>query len=131
MTNDTLILEAKKASLKAYAPYSNFHVGAAILLKDGQIIHGCNIENASYGLCMCAERNALYSLIAQGYKVNDVQKLAIYANAKRLVSPCGACRQVFVELLKLDTPIIMGNEKEKLETTVADLLPLSFTGENL
>ena len=131
MRNEDLILEAKKASLKAYAPYSKFHVGCALKLKSGQIIHGCNVENASYGLCMCAERNALYFLISQGFLVTEVKALAIYANAKQLVSPCGACRQVFVELLSADTKIIMANDKEQLETTVAALLPLSFTGENL
>ena len=131
MRNDDLILEAKKATLKAYAPYSQFHVGCALMLKNGHIIHGCNVENASYGLCMCAERNALYSLISQGFLATEVKALAIYADAKQLVSPCGACRQVFVELLSADTKIIMANDKEQLETTVATLLPLSFTGENL
>lgn len=128
---ERLILEAKKASLKAYAPYSHFHVGCAVLLEDGQIIHGCNVENASYGLCICAERNALFSLIAQGYQSKNVQALAIYADADKLVSPCGACRQVFVELLQENVPVIMANSHENLETTVKALMPLSFTGENL
>ena len=66
MRNEDLILEAKKASLKAYAPYSKFHVGCALKLKSGQIIHGCNVENASYGLCMCAERNAISTMITNG-----------------------------------------------------------------
>ena len=77
MNNETLIEEAKAARLKAYTPYSNFKVGAALLTKDGKIFHGCNVENASYGLCNCAERTAFFSAVAQGYQPGDFDKLAV------------------------------------------------------
>lgn len=131
MEKEKLILEAKKASQKAYAPYSSFKVGCAILLTDGNMVIGCNVENASYGLCMCAERNALFALIGQGIDPKSVKMLAIYADADKLVSPCGACRQVFVELLPNQTSVLMANDREYREATVESLLPLSFTGENL
>lgn len=126
-----LIDEAFKARQNAYATYSHFKVGAALLLKSGKVIHGCNIENASYGLTMCAERVAIFQAYALGYRKEDIEALAIVANTEELVSPCGACRQVFVELLEMNTPIILANKEKHIETTVAHLMPLSFTGEIL
>lgn len=119
--------EAKKAREKAYAPYSKFKVGAAIELKDGTVIHGANIENASFGLSNCAERSALFSLISQGYKTEDIVSMTIIANDHAPVSPCGACRQVMHELLPKHTKIYLTNLEGKVkETTKDELLPYAF-----
>lgn len=121
------IEEALKARSKAYAPYSKFKVGAAILLKDGTYVHGANIENASFGLSNCAERSALFSLISQGYKKEDIVSMTIIANDHGPVSPCGACRQVMHELLPKGTPITLANTEGKtMETTPDGLLPYAF-----
>ena len=131
MNKQLLINKALEASKKAYAPYSNYQVGCAILFKNGDVITGCNIENASYGLTMCAERTAIYHAHMQGYDFKEVEMLAVAVDSETLVSPCGACRQVFAELLPMDTLILMGNSTQYIETTVDKLLPFSFTGENL
>jgi len=124
MTN---IEEALKARSKAYAPYSKFKVGAAILMKDGSYVHGANIENASFGLSNCAERSALFSLLSQGYKKEDIVSITIIANDHGPVSPCGACRQVMHELLPKGTKIILANTEGKtMETTPDGLLPYAF-----
>lgn len=121
------IIEAKQARLKAYTPYSNFKVGAALLMKDGKYIHGANIENASFGLTCCAERNALFSAYSQGYQKEDIVSLTVIADDKIPVSPCGACRQVMHELMPLETKITLTNLKgEILEVTIEDLLPYGF-----
>ncbi|HBG33184.1 MAG: cytidine deaminase [Tenericutes bacterium GWF2_38_8] len=121
------IEEALKARSKAYAPYSKFKVGAAILLKDGTYVHGANIENASFGLSNCAERSALFSLISQGYKKEDIVSMTIIANDHGPVSPCGACRQVMHELLPKGTKITLANTEGKtMDTTPDGLLPYAF-----
>jgi cytidine deaminase len=119
--------EALLARSRAYTPYSNFKVGAAILLKNGKYIHGANIENASFGLTNCAERSALYSLYSQGYRKEDIVSITVIANDHGPVSPCGACRQVMHELMPKDTKIILANLKgETMETTPDGLLPYAF-----
>lgn len=121
------IEEAKKAQSKAYVPYSHFKVGAAILLKDGTYVHGANIENGSYGLTSCAERNALYSLISQGFKKEDIVEITVIGDSKHPISPCGACRQVMSELLPKDAPIYLTNAKgDSLKMSVKELLPYGF-----
>jgi cytidine deaminase len=121
------IEQALLARSRAYTPYSNFKVGAAILLKDGTYIHGANIENASFGLTNCAERSALYSLYSQGYHKEDIVSITVIANDHGPVSPCGACRQVMHELLPKDAKIILANLKgETMETTPDALLPYAF-----
>lgn len=121
------IEEAKKARLKAYTPYSNFKVGAAIELKDGTFVHGVNIENASFGLSNCAERSALFSLISQGYDPKDIVSMTVIANDHGPVSPCGACRQVMHELLPRDAKIYLANTKGEIkETNTDELLPYAF-----
>jgi len=92
-----LIEKAKEARKLSYSPYSNFAVGAALLTKDGQVFLGTNIENSSYPLCMCAERNALYNAYMHGYKKEDFVALALSADTDEPCSPCGACRQVMLE----------------------------------
>lgn len=123
----SIMQAANEAKLSTYSPYSKFAVGAAIKVKDGTIIKGANIENAAYGLCICAERVAMFSMHMQGYKGSDVVGMAVTGNTEGPISPCGSCRQVMVELLTLDTPILLTNDKLALkETTVKELLPYSF-----
>lgn len=121
------ILEAKRALSRAYAPYSDFKVGAAIELKDGSFVLGANIENASYGLANCAERSALYALYSQGYQKEDIVAITIIADHQQPVSPCGACRQVMHELMPASAKIFLANLKgEVKETSTNELLPYAF-----
>lgn len=132
LTFDELFIEAKKAREKAYANYSAFKVGAVIECKDGRLIYGANIENASYGLCMCAERNAIFQAHLLGYKKDDYLQLCIVADSKEVTTPCGACRQVLAELYSSSAPIYCCNlEKKYLKTTIKELLPYGFSEENL
>jgi cytidine deaminase len=127
-----LVEEALKARELSYSPYSEFKVGAAILSKDGKIFYGANIENASYPLCMCAERNAIYNAMMDGYKKDDFVALAIIADTDEVCAPCGACRQVMSELLNKDTKIYMANLKGEIkETTPEELLPYAFSSDAL
>lgn len=121
------IKEAKLAREKAYVPYSKFKVGAAIELNDGTFIHGANIENVSYGLTSCAERNGLFSLITQGYNPNDIKAIYITGDTPQPISPCGACRQVMVELMPKNSKVYLTNLVGDVEeTTLAKLLPYAF-----
>ena len=127
-----LYKEALKARENAYVPYSKFKVGAAILLKNGTIISGFNIENSSYGLCNCAERNALFRTYMEGFNKDDIDVLLVIADTLRAVSPCGACRQVMSELMNLDTKVILTNlHDDVIETTVDKLIPYSFNSGDL
>ena len=123
--------KAYKAMDNAYAPYSNFHVGACVKTKDGKYFIGANIENASYGLTNCAERNAIFQTYSQGYRQDDIEALAIVGQGNTLITPCGACRQVLVELLKRDTPIVLGTGEKVLVTNIEELMPMAFTNEAL
>lgn len=125
-----LIEEAKKAREKAYVPYSKFKVGAALLTEDGKIIHGCNIENASYSMTNCAERTAFFKAISEG--ITKFQAIAIVADTEGPCSPCGACRQVMVEFCSSNMPVYLTNLKGDLfETTVSQLLPGAFSSEDV
>ena len=127
-----LIDEARAARELAYAPYSNFQVGAALECKDGRVFRGCNVENASYGLCNCAERTAFFSAIAHGYKPGDFTALAVIGATDGPIAPCGACRQVVLELGGNDLLVILANLKgDLLETTAAGQLPNAFGGRDL
>lgn len=130
MNIEQLIVEAKSAREKAYIPYSKFGVGAALLTKDGKVYHGCNIENAAYSMCNCAERTALFKAYSEGDR--DFVLLAVVADTDRPCSPCGACRQVISELCPKDMKVVLTNLKgDILETTVEELLPGAFTPEDL
>ncbi len=130
MEKDRLIEEAKKARELAYVPYSKFKVGAALLGKDGKVYHGCNIENAAYSMCNCAERTALFKAYSEGEK--DFDALCVVADTKRPVPPCGACRQVIAELCSQDMKVILTNLQGDIEeTTVEKLLPGAFSPEDL
>ncbi len=127
---DTLVKEAKLAQKKAYAPYSKFHVGAALLTKSGKIFHGCNVENASYPVGICAERTAIVAMVAAGER--DPVALAIVTPGKRGGSPCGLCRQTMGEFAR-DFPIVLvgveGQVANARHTSLAALLPDAFDFE--
>ena len=127
MSHENLIEEARAARELAYTPYSKFKVGAALQCKDGRVFRGCNVENASYGLCNCAERTAFFSAIASGYKPGDFTALAVIGETDGPISPCGAGRQVTLELGGNDLPVILTNlDGVRLDTTAAGLLPHAF-----
>ena len=127
-----LVETAIQARELSYSPYSKFKVGAALLCKDGKVFKGANIENSSYPLCMCAERNALYHALMNGYTKNDFVALAIVANTPEVCTPCGACRQVISELFPKDGVIVLANLKGAYqETNIEELLPLAFSGDDL
>ena len=130
MDTTRLIEEAKKAREKAYVPYSKFKVGAALLTEDGRVYHGCNIENAAYSMCNCAERTALFKAYSEGDTA--FKALAVVADTPGPTAPCGACRQVISELCGPDTAIILTNLNGDIkELTVEELLPGAFTSEDL
>ncbi|MCQ2802131.1 MAG: cytidine deaminase [Bacilli bacterium] len=132
MNKEELIEKAKEARELSYSPYSHFKVGAAILTKDGQVFVGANIENSSYPLCMCAERNALYNAMLHGVKKQDMVAMALSANTDEPCSPCGACRQVISELFPKKAPIYMSNLKGDVkETNIDELLPFAFSEDDL
>lgn len=126
--NDAQLLErALAARERAYAPYSRFHVGAALLARDGRVYDGCNVENASYGLCNCAERTALFSAIADGQRRGQLLRILVVADTDEPVSPCGACRQVMLELGGEHLQVVLANRRgRQRQTTAAELLPGAF-----
>lgn len=125
-----MIAEALKAREFAYVPYSKFKVGAALLTEDGKVYKGCNIENAAYSLCNCAERTALFKAYSEGEK--SFKMLAVAADTPGPVSPCGACRQVISELCSPNMPVILTNLNGQVkEMTVEELLPGAFSSEDL
>lgn len=123
----SLIEAAKAASDKAYSPYSKFKVGAALLTKNGNIFSACNVENASYSLTSCAERNAVFQAVSVGEK--DYIAIAIYVDSLLSFPPCGACRQVLAEFAH-DMTVYIVNKTTVVETTLAALLPDKFTLHN-
>ena len=126
-TDEELLELAKEAANKAYAPYSKFKVGACALYSSGNYYLGCNVENASYGLALCAERNAISNAIAAG-ECSDLIKIAIYSPNTKFCSPCGACRQWVYEFEKgQHTKIILEDEDSKtVSYCINELLPHNF-----
>jgi cytidine deaminase len=125
-----LIEEAKLAREKAYVPYSNFKVGAALLAENGKVYHGCNIENAAYSMTNCAERTAIFKAVSEGD--STFKLLAVVADTKGPISPCGACRQVIAELCPKDMEVVLTNLQGDIQKlTVAELLPGAFSPEDL
>jgi cytidine deaminase len=130
MNEKELMEEAKKAREMAYVPYSNFQVGAALLTADGKVYRGCNIENAAYSMCNCAERTALFKAFSEGER--NFEMLAVVADTDRPVPPCGACRQVISELCPRDMKVVLTNLKGDVQQlTAAELLPGAFSKEDL
>ena len=125
-----LEIKATEALNRAYAPYSGFHVGAAVLASDGNIYSGCNIENVSYGGSVCAERVAVWKSISEGQK--QISAVLVTTRQTELVPPCGFCRQVINEFASSDCPVVMLNSKgESKEMTLGTLLPESFGSQHL
>jgi cytidine deaminase len=121
-----LLAAAREASGSAYAPYSNIRVGASLLLDDGSIVGGANVENSSYGLAMCAERTAVGAAVTRGYRT--ILAIAVTSPDISEISPCGACRQVLMEFCEPDTPVFLdsGVGKDPVLYTMEQLLPNSF-----
>ncbi len=126
---DKLVAAAQKARQRAYAPYSDFTVGAAALSADGRVFGGCNIENASYGATICAERVALGAAYAAGCR--EIVALALTGPGERPISPCGICRQVMAELAPDAVVIMQGEGEERHTSSVTDLLPAAFGPDTL
>jgi cytidine deaminase len=129
---DLFVEQLKEAALSArrnaYAPYSQFHVGAAVVCANGVVYSGCNVENAAYGSSICAERVALTAAIAAGAQAGGFRALAVVGQTDEPITPCGACRQVIAELCSPHMPVWLGNLQGEWQcTTVADLLPGAFT----
>ena len=131
MNQQQLINLAFTSADNAYAPYSNYKVGACLLCKDGNYFLGANIENASYGATNCAERSAVFAAYSYGYRKDDFDTLCIVCYGKTIAAPCGICRQVLSELLNQDTPIVLANKENSMVTTIAELLPMQFTSEDM
>jgi cytidine deaminase len=126
---ESLVVAAKQARENAHAPYSNFRVGAALHASSGRIFGGCNIENASYGLTVCAERIAIFKALSEGERNFDA--IAVVTDTERLTPPCGACRQLIWEFCG-DVPVILSNIQGKTETiSMHELLPRPFDASNL
>lgn len=126
---DSLVTAARLAMNRAYCPYSNFAVGAALLTKDGTVITGGNVENASYSGTICAERSAVARAVAEGHR--EFQVIAVCTATAEPCSPCGICRQFLIEFG--DTKIIMSSSlsDKRIEMQLSQLLPMSFTANDL
>ena len=125
MTNQELIEIARQVREHAHAPYSKFKVGAALESADGRVFTGCNVENSSYGLSMCAERVAIFKAISEGLR--DFNRIAVIADTPSPVRPCGACRQVISDLFPKDAEVILSNLQGDIEVTkISELLPAPF-----
>ena len=124
MRETELIEKARRVRLKAYAPYSNFKVGAALLTESGKVYTGANVENSTFGLTVCAERVAVFEAVSRGEK--NISKIAVVADKDPPITPCGACRQVLSEFAK-DLKIVCANLKGKVERySLKELLPEAF-----
>jgi len=133
MQDDKILAElidaAKQVCQHAYTPYSGFPVGAALLSSSGEIFTGCNVENASFGLTVCAERNAIFSMVAQGLKTFTT--LSIYTPTSDPTTPCGACRQVINQFNPEARVVSVCDGAGRIDTTCAKLLPHAFGPGNL
>jgi cytidine deaminase len=128
-SHKTLLDAARLARENAHAPFSNFRVGAAVLAKSGRIFTGCNVENASYGLTICAERVAIFKAISEGERGFDA--VAVVTDAEKLTPPCGACRQIIWEFCG-DAEVILANLRGNEEVhRMSALLPHAFDASNL
>ena len=129
MDYKTLVKKAQQAKKNSYSPYSNFRVGAALLTNSGKVFTGCNIENSSFSLTICAERTALFKAISEGTR--KFKATAITSEAEGFIPPCGACRQVMLDLAN-DIDVILTNSKGKMKVMKASsLLPKPFTNKFL
>jgi len=130
LTHKELAQKAIEAKSKAHASYSNFHVGAALLTESGKIYQGANIENSSYSLTICAERTAVFQAILEGER--KFKSIAIAGDTEDYLSPCGACRQVLLDLCGKDLEVLMVNKiGDYKKLTLNELIPFSFSEEHL
>lgn len=131
MVNEKLLVEkAIEARNMAYAPYSNFKVGAALITEDGSIYTGCNVENASYGATNCAERTAIFKAVSEGH--HTINMLAVVGDEKDYTYPCGICRQVILEFASENFKIIIiKNKEEYMVKTLNEIMPYAFSKEAL
>ncbi len=129
MTNEQLMDIAKEAMTKAYAPYSHFNVGAAILAADGSVFTGCNVENASYGGTICAERTAAVKAVSEGAR--EFSKIAVVTSSGEWGAPCGLCRQFLYEFMPEGSVLMWDNTHGIKEMTLKELLPMGFRGEDI
>lgn len=128
MNKEQLVERARNLRGNAYVPYSKFPVGSALLLKDGTVINGVNVENVSFGATNCAERTAIFTAVANGYKKGDFQAIAVAGDTAGFLPPCSICRQVMAEFCLPEMPVYLTNEKKEiLELTLKELLPYAFT----
>lgn len=128
-TAEKLLSAARECRERAFAPFSGFRVGAAVEADDGTIFAGCNVESASYGLTMCAERVAIFSAVAAGRK--RIKRISVVAESDELTAPCGACRQVIWEFGG-DIPVLIVNTSgESVERQLSELLPMAFDSSYL
>ncbi len=127
--NETLLKAALEAKNNSYAPYSNFHVGAALICEDGNIYSGCNVENSSYGLTICAERSAIFKMVASGER--KIRSILIVGETEEFLPPCGGCRQVISEFADEDTEVILVNGKREFKSiSFAEIMPYRFFLKN-
>ncbi len=126
---DTLIVQAEKAKAGAYAPYSHFHVGAALLCGDGRVYTGANVENASYGVTCCAERVALFKAVTDGAR--GFTAIAVTSDAEGPTYPCGACRQALIEFSRDMDVICTGTGGERVIRKISELLPCAFMSADM
>ncbi|MDP4145883.1 MAG: cytidine deaminase [Bacillota bacterium] len=130
MEYNELIQKALECREFAYVPYSNFKVGAAVLMDDDSVYTGCNIENASYGATNCAERTAIFKAVSEGRR--DIKAIAIVGDKENYTAPCGICRQVIQEFAKEDTDIILAKDKnDYIIKKMKEILPEAFSKNNL
>ena len=128
-TLDQMIEKAREASQRAYCRYSDFRVGASVLTNTGEIIAGCNVENASYGLTICAERNAVFRMVADGHQ--KIKAVVVYTPTPEPTAPCGACRQVINEFGPDARIVCVCDGEGRIERTLGELLPDAFGPANL
>ena len=129
MTKAELCKKAQEMTKMAYAPYSNFRVGAALECSDGTVFTGCNIENAAYGPTNCAERTAVFKAVSEGYR--SFVRIAIAGETEQFCAPCGVCRQVLQEFAPEIEVVLVNKNGETMELTLPELFPYSFGSTNL
>ncbi|MBF6978601.1 cytidine deaminase [Tuanshanicoccus lijuaniae] len=127
MNKEQLMERAVKVMEKSYSPYSHFPVGCAMLMKDGEVIEGVNVENVSFGATNCAERTAIFTAVTKGYAPKSIAAIAVSGDTEAFLPPCSICRQVLVEFCDAETPVYLTRHDGAIfETSVKELVPFAF-----